>query len=328
MNSLTMGAHKPGTPRAAETLVATTRDPAEFELALQPWELLCYPQSAGTFLHRITAIRSSKFIVYRERFSLPVHIQGLTPEGMLAFSVPLSYEEEPLYWNQARADGTMPAALPGPLDARLSRGHAQLIAMVSVEHLRQVLTDESYDRLVMAAGSRCFSLSPRMIGAFAQWGCELLDAVESRPSAFSTLTASEAVLQELICHLLRISSKLPPERPTSRFQTRQLGLARALEYLRHRQDSRPSVEELCRVARVSERTLRYAFCEEYGLSPSEFILRRRLHAVRQQLNASDPQHTTVSEVATRYGFTELGRFSAQYRRLFGVRPSRSLRTGP
>ena len=90
-------ARKPGKPSAAGAIVAITRDPAEFELALQPWELLCLPQTAGVFLHRITALRSSEFILYRERFSLPVHLQGLSPDGMLAFSVPLGYENDPLY---------------------------------------------------------------------------------------------------------------------------------------------------------------------------------------------------------------------------------------
>lgn len=321
-----MRAQQPSMPSTVEAFVAAHRDPAEFELALRPWELLCRPTRAGDFLHRISGIRSSQFILYREHFSLPTHSQGLTPEGMLVLGVPLGHNDEPLYWGRGRPAGTVPASLPGPLEARLSEGHVQLIALVSVQYLRQVMTDESCERLFEAAGSRFLQLDPRIIGAFTRWGCELLDAVESRPAAFNTPAASEKILQELTCHLVRISAKLPPERPISRLQIRQLGLSRALEYLRHRHDSSPSVEELCQVARVSERTLRYAFCEEYGLSPTEFMLRRRLHAVRQDLNASDARHTTVSEVATRYGFTELGRFSAQYRRLFGALPSRSLRT--
>lgn len=326
MNKVDSRVHKPGTPSAAEIVVATTRDPAECELASRPWELLCRPQSTGDFLHRITAIKFPESIVYLSRYSLPVHIQGLSPEGMLVFSVPLGYAEEPLYWGSARADCTMPTMLPGPLDVRLSHGHAQLVAMVTVKHLRQVMPEESYERFETAARSRFFPLPPPVISAFAQWGCELLDAVESRPGMFNNPTVCEEILQELISHLLQISANLPPQRPISSLPARQLGLGRALEYLRYRMDSRLSIEELYRVAGVSERTLRYAFREEYGLSPTEFMRRRRLHAVRRQLNTSDREHTTVSEVAARYGFTELGRFAAEYRRLFGVRPSDSLRS--
>ena len=60
------------------------------------------------------------------------------------------------------------------------------------------------------------------------------------------------------------------------------------------------------------------------MSPTEFMRRRRLHAVRRKLTTSDSV-TTVSKVAAEYGFTEFGRFALTYRRLFGVRPSESLR---
>ena len=71
----------------AEIMTAGTRDPAEFELAVRPWDLLCRPQSAGDFRHHITAIKSRKFVLYKERYNLEIKLQGMTPGGMLSIFI-------------------------------------------------------------------------------------------------------------------------------------------------------------------------------------------------------------------------------------------------
>jgi transcriptional regulator GlxA family with amidase domain len=51
----------------------------------------------------------------------------------------------------------------------------------------------------------------------------------------------------------------------------------------------------------------------------------RLQHARKDLSAADPTETTVTEIATRWGFLHPGRFSAQYRERFGEPPSATLR---
>jgi AraC-like DNA-binding protein len=56
---------------------------------------------------------------------------------------------------------------------------------------------------------------------------------------------------------------------------------------------------------------------------------RRMHLARRALRAADPAVATVTtQIATDYGFWELGRFSVGYRSLFGESPSASLRRPP
>ena len=67
--------HEASDPAArAMSLVST--DPAEFELALRPWELLCRPRTGGDFRHTVTGVKTAEFTIYRERFSVPVDVQG------------------------------------------------------------------------------------------------------------------------------------------------------------------------------------------------------------------------------------------------------------
>lgn len=84
------------------------------------------------------------------------------------------------------------------------------------------------------------------------------------------------------------------------------------------------ISALCRVLAVSERTLRKAFRKTYGLPPCRHLRMLRLSQARRALLAADCTRVTVTEIATSFGFVELGRFSVEYRKVFGESPSQTL----
>ncbi|HEY1430257.1 MAG TPA: helix-turn-helix domain-containing protein [Stellaceae bacterium] len=86
--------------------------------------------------------------------------------------------------------------------------------------------------------------------------------------------------------------------------------------------------ELCAAAGVSYRTLRICCQEHLGMGPKRYLLLRRMHLAWRALRQADPATTTVTEIATDYGFWELGRFSVAYRSFFGESPSATLRRPP
>jgi transcriptional regulator GlxA family with amidase domain len=102
-------------------------------------------------------------------------------------------------------------------------------------------------------------------------------------------------------------------------------VGRVTSFVRDNLEEPVTIAELSRMAGVSERTLRAAFREALGLSPKQYTIAQRLHAVRQALQAADPKTTTVTDVAMAYGFFELGRFAGRYRSAFGEPPSATLR---
>jgi AraC-like DNA-binding protein len=86
--------------------------------------------------------------------------------------------------------------------------------------------------------------------------------------------------------------------------------------------------QLCTKVGASYTTLRDC-CQEYlGMSPKRYLWLRRMHLVRQALRIADAEKTTVTEIATDYGFWELGRLAGAYRSLFGEPPSAALRRPP
>ncbi len=82
--------------------------------------------------------------------------------------------------------------------------------------------------------------------------------------------------------------------------------------------------ELAHVAGVSLRQLQQAFKAFTGLPPAHWLRLRRLNGARRDLLRQGPGEVTVAEVAMRWSFWHLGRFSESYR-LFRELPSETLR---
>jgi AraC-like DNA-binding protein len=116
---------------------------------------------------------------------------------------------------------------------------------------------------------------------------------------------------------------------TSRAHHRHAVIMRRLEEVLEANPHRTLyVAELCAATRTSDRTLRACCQEHLGMSPMRYLWLRRMHLARRALRMADPAAATVTEIATNYGFWELGRFSVAYRSLFGETPSASLRRPP
>jgi AraC-like DNA-binding protein len=86
-----------------------------------------------------------------------------------------------------------------------------------------------------------------------------------------------------------------------------------------------TVAEFCRAVGLSPRSLRDRFRKTTGMSPREYFRQRRMDQARAALLEASSSMTTVTEIATRFGFMELGRFSVDYRELYGEKPSETLR---
>lgn len=85
-----------------------------------------------------------------------------------------------------------------------------------------------------------------------------------------------------------------------------------------------SIARLSSVTGVSERSLRNAFYDVYTTSPKRYMKLWQLHQVRRALRCADVRRGTVTDVATDFGFYELGRFAGEYKSLFGEAPSETL----
>jgi AraC-like DNA-binding protein len=105
-------------------------------------------------------------------------------------------------------------------------------------------------------------------------------------------------------------------------------MRRLEDILRAKSDETLYMAELCAAVGATYWTLRDCCLEYLGMSPKRYLWMRRMNLARLALWSADPEKTTVTEIATNYGFWELGRFSVAYRSIFGESPSTALRRPP
>ncbi|MEV1295290.1 AraC family transcriptional regulator [Pseudonocardia sp. NPDC049635] len=104
--------------------------------------------------------------------------------------------------------------------------------------------------------------------------------------------------------------------------------SRAVDYLHEHAGEPFSARALARASGTSVRSMQEAFRRELGTSPLQMLIRIRLAKARAELRAGDPAAVTVADVASRWGFGNLGRFSRRFREEFGELPSDVLRNCP
>lgn len=114
-----------------------------------------------------------------------------------------------------------------------------------------------------------------------------------------------------------LSGGLPRVAPTAVERAVDLIEARAAEPL--------TVEEIAEAVGVGARALQEGFRRQLETTPMSYLREVRLDRVRAELTVQDASATTVTDVAYRWGFVHLGRFSLAYRRRFGECPSETLR---
>ncbi|GLQ74039.1 AraC family transcriptional regulator [Vibrio penaeicida] len=113
------------------------------------------------------------------------------------------------------------------------------------------------------------------------------------------------------------------EKVTQRTSIRPRHIKRAQEYMEAHAHEPISVELLAQVCGISIRSLYSGFKDFVGTTPMQYLRNLRLDHVRNDLLTSEA--TSVTSVAMRWGFSHMGRFSAEYKARFGESPSQTFR---
>jgi AraC-like DNA-binding protein len=149
----------------------------------------------------------------------------------------------------------------------------------------------------------------------------------TNPEAFAMPEAIRAFeLQFVEAMFLAISASSP--RLTDSCANHTQVLAKFQGMLEAAPETDLYLTDICVAIGVAARTLRFIFGKHLGMSPQQYLNDRRMHLTRRALMVATRKSTTVTNIATQFGFWELGRFAVNYRLKFGESPAATLRADP
>jgi len=275
----------------------------------------------GEFLTDSALISSRDTALYRVRVGVrSVGVTVLDPD-YLAFAIPVSWQGE--YIINGEAARSTRIYMPGDSKSYYIRGDSretfgvvlrrdqfiETVAALRGVGPEDVYLNESAIELTSAAAN---ILRLRLTTIFDQNRDEL---------------ARQSLDKELFGLMTDAYLSACPEADSKpgRIQSPERIVRKAEERFMAAEGEAISLADLCAAAGVSKSALYTAFHNICGEPPLEYFRKRRLMRARTILLNTSPGWGAVKRAALDVGLTELGRFSVEYRRLFGESPSATLR---
>jgi transcriptional regulator GlxA family with amidase domain len=113
--------------------------------------------------------------------------------------------------------------------------------------------------------------------------------------------------------------------PADRNDHQPVLLRRAMEYIDANVANDIGLGDIAEAVHVTPRAVQYMFRRHLETTPLQYLRRLRLHHAHQDLQRTDRNHATVTEIAARWGFAHTGRFAVLYRQTYGQSPHTTLR---
>jgi AraC-like DNA-binding protein len=278
----------------------------------------------GPFRARMTQIGLDRLRLAAVEEALARIAFVAVPAGTVLVSVPTDRGPSPIWGGVEIRAGEIIALGPG------QRVHTRIIGLC---HWHAIQVPE----LQLADYGRALSGAPFIVPPAARWRPRraalrqlrhfhraAIRMAEARSGALTDIQGAHGLEQQLLHALIECLSVGAEEETATERHHRDL-LAR-FEDLLAAEAFRP-LADICAALDVAERSLRECCKEHLGMGPSAYRRLRAIQQVYRALRSGTSDGASVSEVARRHGFRQLGRLAADYRALYGELPSATLRRG-
>jgi AraC-like DNA-binding protein len=314
----------------AEGGTLTFSDPDGYAAALggAGLDLTITVTGAGDFNARLTRLKLKHLEIYGCRESLPRIAFVSLPAERVFLSFPLG-KTSVVFGGVALRNGNMVFHSSGDRGHQRSSGGCQWglmsFAADQFASCSKALTGQS---MISPLVSRILRLSRPQAARFQHLFKQACHLAESGQRLIEHPEIARALEQDLIYAVVHCLADNEADDGSRARHHHAALMVRFEETLGKHIDRKIGMTRLCAEVGAAGRTLRMCCSEFLGVSPSRYLLLRRLNKARAALRRADPSKASVAEVARNHHFLELGRFSVTYRTTFGELPSVTLQRDP
>lgn len=272
----------------------------------------------GRFEGRMTQLILDQIQLGRLAWSPGILQCGSAPEGTWVFGLPLFAEGSLHVRRRPVRSGELIVATSKDDVGFTATGRTELMVVVLPTPLidRWMQARRGIDKFDVNLPSPRWQVTTEEMGRRAGALSGLLQhlTAQSNDDESKGLSQVAARIFDVILDMIPSAEVIEPLHSRARIAREVLKLLQA------RLDDPPSITELCIIVGARERTLHLSCVEAFGRPPAALLAELRLNAAHRSLSRPG-KDTSVTKVASRYGFVHFGRFAATYRRQFGELPS-------
>lgn len=283
------------------------------------WEGNFEQLSRGRFVGTIRAAEGHQVRAVSLNANQVLLVRGLGDSGYFSLT-PVTRKNESALW-QGRELSAGHLVIQGPdadTDHRTGRCYRTLTVSIPANFLHSAAVELlSSAQIHYSRGWEVRAISPEAHRQLIEAGTRLIEC----PSPPGTSEFRQCEEECLRAAVLTLSLGTENRRCELSLPARTRLVRRAEELFRANLKDPLGSVTVCSTLEVSDRTLRLAFKERFGIGPMAFYRQIRLNAARKVLTSGESD--SVQEVAHRFGFHHLSNFAADYRKAFGELPSYS-----
>lgn len=291
--------------------------------ALAGWDQSYYQITAGRIECSLSQVAVEGLHVFRETFTQRVAQYGSAPAGAVSFAVPLHVPGSATLQGRKFERHSLHALTSGAdFVFHVAEGMDTLILTVDARELAEWVECMQSTWLLHKCHSYPLSLDPQCYASAVQSLADAFTAATQNEAMFSSAHSQKMFRHTMLAIVLDVLIEDEPNRRTDLTDAVRCDLVRKSREIVLAGGAEPvTVLDLCRILRVSRRTLQNSFQQVAKMTPLGYLRAIRLAEVRRALMNSPREALSIGDAAARFGFFHLSHFTADYKSLFGELPS-------
>ena len=306
---------------------AIFKDFDEFKQFAVGWDLDFKLLSKNNFNAYLNMYSNESFQLGRTSLGGTIHQNGLVPKGFRSIVLPASIGVN-YNWLHKDVDSGQLLVFPRNriLESVSYDNFDVYVLSISEKKLFELIDVYGFGHAekIFTKTEKYLNLEASFLQGFWRDASMLLDYAKNHKmdSSSASKEVEKIMVDELLFKILKYLNRTENISRSRGLRKRDIALKRSINHIKDNKNRLLSVKELCKVAQVSERTLEYAFLEKFQVNPSAYIKAIHLDSVKKELIKLKGRKVRVSDVAIKYGFHHMGQFSVDFKKHFGISPSK------